>query len=72
MSNYNILWCNENLSKSYNRYGFNQPINTINLDVSRKLAKPEDIAETASFLISRNSSHITGETIRVCGGLVML
>ena len=38
----------------------------------RKLAKPEDIAETASFLISRNSSHITGETIRVCGGLVML
>ena len=32
LSNYNILWCNENLSKSYNRYGFNQPINTINLD----------------------------------------
>ncbi len=38
----------------------------------RKLAKPEDIANTASFLISSNSTHITGETIRVCGGLVML
>ena len=38
----------------------------------RKLAEPEDIAKTASFLISSNSTHITGETIRVCGGLVML
>ena len=38
----------------------------------RKLAKPEDIAKTASFLVSSNSTHITGETIRVCGGLVML
>lgn len=37
----------------------------------RRLANPEDIANTISFLISDDSKHITGETIRVCGGQVM-
>lgn len=37
----------------------------------RKLAEPEDIAGVAKFLISKSSRHITGETIKVCGGLVM-
>jgi len=37
----------------------------------RKIAMPEDIANTIEFLISDSSGHITGETIRVCGGIVM-
>jgi len=37
----------------------------------RKIATPEDIANTVEFLISESSGHITGETIRVCGGIVM-
>lgn len=37
----------------------------------RKLAEPEEIAGVAKFLISKSASHITGETIKVCGGLVM-
>ena len=38
----------------------------------RKLAQPEDIAHVVSFLLRPGSGHITGETIRVCGGSVML
>jgi len=37
----------------------------------RKIATPEDIACTVEFLVGDESGHITGETIRVCGGIVM-
>ena len=37
----------------------------------RKLADPEDIAATAAFLMSDGAKHISGENIKVCGGLVM-
>lgn len=37
----------------------------------RRLALPEDIADTVAFLISEKARHITGQNIRVCGGVVM-
>jgi len=38
----------------------------------RRLAQPEDIASAVEFLLSRNANHITGETLRVYGGQLML
>lgn len=38
----------------------------------RRLAKPEDIAGAVSFLASSKADYITGETVRVNGGQVML
>jgi len=37
----------------------------------RRLATTEDIAGVVSFLFSDKAKHITGENIRVCGGIVM-
>lgn len=37
----------------------------------KKMGKPEDIAGTALFLASDAASYITGETIRVDGGMAM-
>jgi 3-oxoacyl-[acyl-carrier protein] reductase len=38
----------------------------------RVLATPEDVANTISFLASKKSNYLTGETIRVNGGQFML
>jgi 3-oxoacyl-[acyl-carrier protein] reductase len=38
----------------------------------KRLASPEDVANVVLFLASSNSDYITGETIRVSGGLVMI
>jgi 3-oxoacyl-[acyl-carrier protein] reductase len=37
----------------------------------RRLAEPNDIASVITFLLSPAARHITGENLRVCGGLVM-
>lgn len=37
----------------------------------RRLGDPADVADVIAFLIGRGARHISGETIRVCGGLVM-
>jgi 3-oxoacyl-[acyl-carrier protein] reductase len=38
----------------------------------RRLARPEDIAGAVSFLASTKADYLTGETIRINGGQVML
>ena len=37
----------------------------------RRLSVPEDVAEAVAFLFSEKASFITGQNIRVCGGIVM-
>ncbi len=37
----------------------------------RKLATVDEVAQVVEFLLGAGGSHITGETIRVCGGIVM-
>ncbi|GAC1658498.1 MAG: hypothetical protein NVS4B13_01600 [Candidatus Elarobacter sp.] len=37
----------------------------------RRLGEAEDVANAAEFLVSSRARHITGETIRVCGGIAM-
>lgn len=36
-----------------------------------RVAKPEDIVATALYLASRDSEYMTGQTLNVCGGIVM-
>lgn len=36
-----------------------------------RMGQPEDIAQAAVFLASRNSTYITGQALSVCGGMVM-
>ena len=38
----------------------------------KKLTKPEDVANAISFLASEKADFLTGETIRVNGGQVMI
>jgi 3-oxoacyl-[acyl-carrier protein] reductase len=38
----------------------------------RRLAEPEDVAEAVAFLADERSLFLTGATLRVCGGQVML
>lgn len=38
----------------------------------RQLGDPLDVAHAVAFLLSSSASHITGETLRVCGGSTML
>jgi 3-oxoacyl-[acyl-carrier protein] reductase len=37
----------------------------------RRLAEVDDIAFTIEFLLSPSARHITGENVRVCGGISM-
>lgn len=39
-----------------------------NFTPTRKIATPEDVANTIRFLASENASHITGTYMPVCGG----
>lgn len=38
----------------------------------RRLGSPEDVAGTVAYLFSPAGRHVTGQTIRVCGGSVMI
>jgi NAD(P)-dependent dehydrogenase (short-subunit alcohol dehydrogenase family) len=37
----------------------------------KKLGKPSEVARVVLFLVSDENTHITGEAVNVCGGLVM-
>lgn len=39
---------------------------------SGRIAEPEDIAAAVAFLLSRDAGHVTGQTLRVDGGLSLL
>lgn len=39
---------------------------------ARKLIQVEDVSKTVAFLLEQDSCAITGETIRVCGGISMI
>ena len=41
---------------------------TLNLNTIKRMARPEEIAKTALFLASDDSSFITGQIIKVDGG----
>ncbi len=36
-----------------------------------RMGTPEDIANVVSFLVSENSDYMTGQSLNVCGGIVM-
>lgn len=38
----------------------------------RQLADPLDVAHAVAFLLGPSAGHITGETVRVCGGITMI
>ena len=38
----------------------------------RRLARPADVADSVAFLLGPRARQITGETLRVCGGTVMV
>jgi len=38
----------------------------------RQLADPRDVAQAVAFLLGPSAGHITGETLRVCGGIAMI
>jgi 3-oxoacyl-[acyl-carrier protein] reductase len=37
----------------------------------KKLGRPSEVARVVLFLVSEENTHITGEAVNVCGGLVM-
>ena len=36
-----------------------------------RMGMPDDIADVISFLVSKESGYMTGQSLNVCGGLVM-
>ncbi len=54
----------------YNNHSQNIIDDIKNKTSLKKLARPEEIAQLVYFLISENSSHITGQCIRIDGGKV--
>jgi 3-oxoacyl-[acyl-carrier protein] reductase len=49
-----------------------QKENIISRIPARRIGNPEDIANTVAFLASQEASYITGQTLHVNGGMVMV
>ncbi len=43
---------------------------TINTNIIKRVETPEDVANLAAFLASKESDYITGQSLNVCGGRV--
>jgi len=50
---------------------FNQILVGDNAEITHKIT-PQDVSAAISYLVSPNASFITGETIRLNGGQVMI
>ena len=51
--------------------GLKQKENLIKMIPFKRLGKPEEVAKTVSFLLSDNANYITGQVIKVDGGLAI-
>jgi 3-oxoacyl-[acyl-carrier protein] reductase len=51
--------------------GFDETNPFVDSIPQKRMGKPEEVAELALFLASSNSDYITGEVIRIDGGLAM-
>jgi NAD(P)-dependent dehydrogenase (short-subunit alcohol dehydrogenase family) len=59
------------LQKQWKEIGGNQSVPAAsNIPIGR-VAQPEDLVGTAVFLASEESAYMTGQTLNVCGGLVL-
>jgi len=41
------------------------------IDSLGRMGTTDDIADVASFLVSKESDYMTGQSLNVCGGLLM-
>jgi 3-oxoacyl-[acyl-carrier protein] reductase len=44
---------------------------TLKSSLLQRVAQPEEVAATVLFLAGEGSAYITGQTLNVCGGIVM-
>jgi NAD(P)-dependent dehydrogenase (short-subunit alcohol dehydrogenase family) len=59
------------LQQEWKERAGNQPVPTPSAIPIGRVAQPEDLVGTAVFLASEESAYMTGQTLNVCGGLVL-
>jgi D-sorbitol dehydrogenase (acceptor) len=59
------------LQQQWKEIAGNQSVPTASAIPIGRVAQPEDLVGTAIFLASEESAYMTGQTLNVCGGLVL-
>jgi NAD(P)-dependent dehydrogenase (short-subunit alcohol dehydrogenase family) len=59
------------LQQQWKEKAGNQSVPTASAIPIGRVAQPEDLVGTAIFLASEDSAYMTGQTLNVCGGLVL-